>query len=200
MYIPKHFEITDEKEIAAFINENAFGQLVSKSDGRITSTHIPFLLSDDKTKLLCHISKQNPQAKDIEGQEVLVTLQGEHDYISPSWYVGKGVPTWNYQAVHIYGQCKLFNDAVALKGVVESLTSKYESGFSKPWLPEYNSSMLKAIIGIEISISEIECQYKLSQNRSFADKESVIAQLKSSGSIKLAEEIERIELDKKEMI
>ena len=186
MYIPKHFEVTDEKEKYAFIEANAFGQLVSNSAGRLFSTHIPFFLSSDKTKLIGHLARQNPQVQDIEGQEVLISLQGAHDYISPSWYADSGVPTWNYQAVHIYGSCKLFSSPDSLKQAVGTLTNRSESHFSIPWQPKYNPSMLKAIVGIEITISEIQCKYKLSQNRSPQDQAQVIEQLKASGSNKMA--------------
>ena len=187
MYIPKHFEVTDESEIYAFIEDNAFGQLISNCDGRLFSSHIPFFLSSDKTKLIGHLAKQNPQAHDIEDQEVLVTFQGAHDYISPSWYVGSGVPTWNYQSVHIYGPCKIFNTPGALSQVVDTLTEKYESKLSNPWQPKYKPSLLGAIVGVEITISEIQCKYKLSQNRSTQDQEQVIKQLKVNGSNKMAE-------------
>lgn len=50
MYIPKAFEITNNSEKYAFIQANAFGQLVSQLNGRLFSTHMPFLLSEDKTK------------------------------------------------------------------------------------------------------------------------------------------------------
>ncbi|TQV78778.1 FMN-binding negative transcriptional regulator [Exilibacterium tricleocarpae] len=191
MYIPKYFEVTNQQEIYAFIEANGFGQLTSNLAGRLFSTHLPFLLSKDRTKLLCHLAKENPQASDIEGQEVLVTLQGPHDYISPSWYLSPGVPTWNYQAAHIYGRCKVFSEIEALKQAVEALTSKYESGLPAPWQPEYSPSMLKAIVGIEIHITEIQCKYKLSQNRTVRDREQVIEQLKNNGSNRLAEVMER---------
>jgi transcriptional regulator len=194
MYIPEDFKITDSKEIHEFIALNGFGQLLSNADGRLFSTHIPFLLSDDKTKLLGHLAKQNPQVKDIEGQEVLVTLQGAHDYISPSWYASPGVPTWNYQAVHIYGRCIVFNDPRMLKSVIDTLTEKYESQFSTPWQPNYGSSMLGAIVGIEININEIQCKYKLSQNRSTQDQQQVIEQLKIKGSKQLADAMQRNKL------
>lgn len=193
MYIPKHFKITEEKEIHAFIESNAFGQLISNSEGRLFSTHLPFLLSSNNSKLLCHLAKQNPQAQDIEGQEVLVTLQGHHDYISPSWYSSPGVPTWNYQSVHVYGRCKRMTDTKALKELVETLTHKYEFYLPSPWQPEYNPSMLGAIVGIEIDIHEIQCKYKLSQNRSKEDRDQVIEQLKNIGSNSLAKIMQKNE-------
>ena len=190
MYIPQYFEITNKKEIYAFIEANAFGQLISTTRGRLFSTHVPFYLSEDKTKLIAHLAKQNPQIDDIEGQEVLVTLQGNHDYISPSWYSDPGVPTWNYQTTHIYGNCRLFNEPEMLKNAVEHLTEKFESKFPKPWKPQYKGSMLRAIVGLEIDICEIQCKYKLNQNRSIQDRKQVILQLKKNGSIELAQAME----------
>ena len=189
MYIPKQFKVTDKEEIFSFIERNAFGQLISNSGGRLFSTHIPFLLSEDKTKILGHLAKQNPQLSDLDGQEVLFTLQGAHGYISPSWYSAPGVPTWNYQAVHIYGRATISSNANQLQMVVDKLTEKYESNFEKPWKTKYKSSMLGAITGVDITITEIQCKYKLSQNRSSQDQLNVIENLKSQGSDSLAEVI-----------
>lgn len=194
MYIPKHFEIDDEDEVFAFIEANAFGQLVSNLSGRLFSSHIPFLISQDRTKIIGHLAKQNPQHTELAGQEVLITLQGPHDYISPSWYTGPGVPTWNYQAVHIYGQCQVFHDPDELKEVVDTLTNQYEASFQVPWQPNYKASMLSAIIGVEVTINEIQCKYKLSQNRSTQDRLQVIEKLEALGSTKLVKAMVRNEL------
>ena len=191
MYIPKHFEVTDKDEIFAFIEANTFGQLISNTGGRLFSTHMPFLLSEDKTKIIGHLALQNSQYSDLEGQEILITLQGAHDYISPSWYAAPGVPTWNYQSVHIYGRGRIFRSPEELQAVVDALTRKYESALPKPWNPEYKASMLNAIVGVEVFIEEIQCKYKLSQNRSTRDKLQVVAQLKEIGSHELASSMER---------
>ena len=187
MYIPKHFEVTDKQEILTFIKANTFGQLISTVDNRIYSSHIPFLLADDNQFLMCHLSKANPQWKDIESQEVLITFQGVHDYISPSWYNSPGVPTWNYQAIHIYGSATIITDTEDLKNIIDDLTKKYESSFNTPWQPEYKKSLLNAIVGIKIKIEEFQGKYKLSQNRSDQDKNQIIDGLTARGSIPLAE-------------
>jgi len=194
VYIPKHFEVTDKAEIFSFVEANAFGQLISNVGGKLFSTHMPFLLSHDKTKIIGHLALQNPQHSDLDGQEVLVTLQGPHDYISPSWYASPGVPTWNYQAVHVYGKASVFSSAEKIQNVVEDLTKKYESTLRQPWSPEYNAAKLNAIVGVEIAISEIQCKYKLSQNRSTQDRKQVVAQLNEIGSHELASSMVRSEL------
>jgi transcriptional regulator len=186
MYIPNHFQITDEAEIYDFIEANAFGQLISTVENRLYSTHLPVLMDVDHNRLLGHLARANAQWQDIDGQEVLITLQGPHDYISPSWYRSPGVPTWNYQAVHIYGTCQVFHDESKLKQLVDGLTKKFESTFDEPWQPDYPASMLRGIVGIEIEISEIQCKYKLSQNRPAEDQTQVIEALDAGTSSQLA--------------
>lgn len=186
MYIPKHFDVSDQNELLSFIAANSFGQFISKVDERPFCTHLPFLLSEDKEKLIGHLAIHNPQHLELEGQEVLVIFQGEHAFISPSWYAAPGVPTWNYQAAHVYGRASLFNSTERLKRVVESLTLKYESAFNPPWVPEFNPSLLNAIVGVEITISDIQGKYKLSQNRSEQDRLEVANRLNGLGYEKLA--------------
>jgi transcriptional regulator len=192
MYIPKHFHITDRDEIFSFIEHNAFGQIISTVQGRLFSTHIPLLVSDDKQKLFGHFARQNPQSKNINGQEVMITLEGPHGYISPSWYLNPGVPTWNYQAVHIYGICKILPELTAVKTIVDTLSNKYEEAFETYWEPDYNAGMLKHIVGFEIEITQIQCKYKLSQNRAEQDLNSVIKQLQNRGSKTLADAVKVI--------
>jgi transcriptional regulator len=186
MYIPKHFEITDKTEVSKFIKANSFGQLISVIDTAIVSTHVPFLFDAESRVLMCHIAKANPQWQQIQKQKVLVTLQGEHAYVSPNWYESAGVPTWNYQAVHIEGIAESFTDPEKLKRVVDTLTEQNESDYPNPWEPDYAASMLRGIVGIEIAITSIQCKYKLSQNRSVRDQSNVQEQLADGGHEALA--------------
>ena len=186
MYVPEHFKVSDADEIFRFIDANAFGQLISRQVGEIMASHLPFLVAEDRQRLHCHLARQNPQWQQLEGQRVLITFQGAHDYISPSWYQNAGVPTWNYQAVHVYGHCRVFDGAEELAGVVEALSSRYESRFEAPWQPQYRDAMLKAIIGVELEIDEVQCKYKLSQNRPAADQPGVVENLERLGSRDLA--------------
>jgi transcriptional regulator len=81
-----------------------------------------------------------------------------------------------------------------LQEIVNALTIKYEAAFKAPWQPQYKPAMLGAIVGVEVTISEIQCKYKLSQNRPSEDRAKVIEQLKAVGSNKLAEAMMRNEL------
>lgn len=192
MYLPKHFEVSDQEEILRFIRANTFGQLISSVVDKPFVTHMPFLLSDDNSRLIGHFAKQNPQHLELDNQTALVTLQGPHAYISPSWYLSSGVPTWNYQTAHIYGTAKVFTDQVKLKLLVDKITENNEADFVSPWQPDYPASMLNAIVGVEILISDIQAKFKLNQNRSAADRESVATHLEEQDSHQLAKSMREL--------
>lgn len=196
MYVPKHFEVQDEAELLSFISANGFGQLISLVEGRLFSTPLPFVLSDDNLKLITHVARQNSQAGDLDGQEVLISLMGPHAYISPTWYEKSGgVPTWNYQSVQVYGTAKVVNERDRNKEIVELMSTQFENDLSDPWDMQYPTQMLDAILGIEISISEIQGKYKLSQNRLAKDQQKVIRNLSEFGNKRLAHEMSRFKKD-----
>jgi transcriptional regulator len=189
MYIPKAFRVTDHDEIFSFVEENAFGQLVSTVEGRISSTHMPFLLSDDKQKIFGHFAKQNPQYSELDNQEALVTFLGRMITFrrlgtTPRVCQPAFIKQYTFMAYAVSSTIR--------KAVVENLTTKYESAMKNPWEPSYDPSLLGAIVCVEISITEIQCKYKLSQNRPAADKERVIAQLAGRGSISMADAMRKI--------
>ncbi|WP_223786679.1 FMN-binding negative transcriptional regulator [Marinicella meishanensis] len=177
MYSPKAFAVGDQGTLDRFIRDHSFGQLISSHQGRLFSTHLPFLYAAKAGTLTGHLAKQNPQHQDLAGQEVMVTLSGPHGYISPTWYAVNSVPTWNYQAVHIWGRCQMFEEADRLSQLVNDLTAQHERTQPQPWQPEYPTAMLQAIVGIEITITEVRGKFKLNQNRSVADMQGVIEHL-----------------------
>ena len=186
MYIPEHFSVTDENEKLKFIRMHSFGQLTSHVDGQIFASHLPLLLSDDGKKLLGHLARANPQWSQLEDQQVLVVFQGSHAYVSPSWYSQPGVPTWNYQAVYVDGKVQGLHESESREQKVEELTRNNESGFDSPWQANYDIRQLQDIVGLEIEIEQIQCKYKLSQNRQQQERTDVADQLQNLGELSLA--------------
>ena len=183
MYVPRHFSEDDGEKLTAFIDENAFGVLVTVAEGRPFASHIPFLYERNANVLLGHVARANPQWQHFSNAaDVMVLFQGPHAYISPSWYVSPGVPTWNYVVAHVYGAARVVDDPSRIKGIVEALTEKNERDNNTPWVPTYDPKMLGAIVGIEITVKEVQGKLKLSQNRSAADRAAVVSQLEASGS------------------
>lgn len=111
MYIPELYKNENQEEVNAFLQQNSFGILVNRTNGKLWATHIPLELDTNengKSILFGHISKENPQWESFESDaNVLAIFSGPHSYISSSWYEKENVPTWNYIAVHVYGKIKI---------------------------------------------------------------------------------------------
>ncbi|HUQ51413.1 MAG TPA: FMN-binding negative transcriptional regulator [Gammaproteobacteria bacterium] len=182
MYIPKHFEQTDERALWEFVDAHAFGTLLTVTDGEPFASHLPFLVDPDQRVLHCHVARANPQWQAIAASpRVLAIFAGPHGYVSPTWYAEPGVPTWNYAVVHARGEARTLDDAEHTRRHVEALAAKFERGRAAPWVPDYDVRRLKGIVGVEIRVDKLEGKFKLSQNRSAADRERVVAELTSTG-------------------
>lgn len=191
MYVPKHFAMTDTREINRFIAANGFGQLVASVEDQLWATHLPLLHDPAAGLLRGHIARGNPQWRALDGQQVLVILAGPHGYISPGWYTDPGVPTWNYQAVHIRGTVRCLHDEESLQAIVTGLTQQYEAGLESPWVPDFDRDKLRGIVGIEVAIEELQCKYKLSQNRSAAERAEIVRRLDAAGNHSLASAMDK---------
>ncbi|MBD0408702.1 FMN-binding negative transcriptional regulator [Bacillus sp. 1021] len=181
MYIPAPFQLS-EAEACNVIKEYGFAALFSTAGGMPYATHLPLMMSKDNECLYGHFALPNPQWKEIEGQSVLAVFQGPHCYISPKWYeTNLAVPTWNYVAVHVYGEAELLDEEETVHSMGD-LVLKYESPDSPYKLEDVDakflSGMNKGVKGFKIKISKIEGQAKLSQNHSAQRQKMVVQQLK----------------------
>lgn len=202
MYVNPINRWEDEPEIISFIQKNAFATLISQGNGRPLATHLPFVLDQNKageTIISGHIAKANSQWKAIPEQgEVLVIFQGPHAYISSSWYDHENVPTWNYLSVHVYGKIRIIEGEELLKHL-KKLVDTYESGRPNQVSVEgmnkgYLESQIRALVGFEIQITEVQASAKLSQNRDQTNFENIITELSKSDldlDQKVAEEMRK---------
>jgi transcriptional regulator len=182
MYIPKHFEQADERTLWDFIDEHSFGTLLTIADGRPTLSHLPFLPDREHRVLHCHVARANAHWREIQlSAQALAVFAGPHGYVSPTWYAEPGgVPTWNYAVVHAHGSARVIDDAERTRKHVEALAAKYERGREAPWVANYDPRRLGGIVGIEIHGVRLEGKFKLSQNRSAADRARVMARLEAT--------------------
>ena len=216
MYNPPAFKETRPEVLHDLIRRHSFGTLVSVLDGEFFATHLPFLLDTARGThgtLYGHLARANPhwRAFDLAGSgtvetssraeataaradplspaspAALVTFQGPHAYISPSWYTTEvAVPTWNYVAVHAYGRPRVVDDPARVKQILAEMVRTYESAFAQPWTmdslsAEYVDHMAANVVAFEIQITRLEGKRKLSQNRSEADRQGAIAGLRRQG-------------------
>ena len=180
MYVPEAFRQDDPETVHRFLSAFPFATLVSGA--AFDTTHLPLVFDAKANVLRGHMARGNPHWKSIQsGQPALAIFLGPHAYVSPQWYPskkadGKSVPTWNYAAVHAHGTIAVTEDPAWLLANVTALTDQQEAAFPEPWkvsdAPEdYLRKMLTAIVGVELTVTRMIGKWKLSQNRTAADRD-----------------------------
>jgi len=191
LYIPEHFRVRRHEDALAFLRANPFAIMISSTDEGPYATHLPLFIDSggdsagEKLLLRGHVAKANPHWRYLERQpQCLIIFHGPHAYISPSNYTAReSVPTWNYAAVHVYGQARIFSDKRDLHKMLEELMQTFEPAYRDQWetlSPTFRENMLRNIVGFEITATRIEGKFKLSQNRPRADQDKVIHSLAGS--------------------
>jgi transcriptional regulator len=185
MYIPRSFAETDAAVLYQFMRDHNFATFITSGGGEIVASHLPFMVDIERGVLKAHLARANPQWKRFDSSEALVIFQGAHAYVSPTWYkTHPSVPTWNYATVHVYGVPQIVEDEATIRSMLGELVENHEQGRDPEWemhLPDdYYQTMVKSIVVFEMPIARVEGKFKLSQNRSEVDQESVIAHLSSS--------------------
>jgi len=197
VYEPRHFEQHDPQALQALMREHPLATLVTQSaDGSLEANPVPLLYdpaAGPHGTLRGHVARANPLWRDtLAGSQALAVFQGPEAYVSPSWYPskrehGKMVPTWNYAVVQARGPLVIHDDAQWLRGFLQQLTAAHESGRPEPWAmadapADFIEQTLKAIVGIEMPLTRLTGKWKVSQNRSAADRAGVAAGLEAEGS------------------
>jgi len=184
MYIPEFNRQEDRSTALSFMRANPFAILVSNADGVPFATHVPVLIEEHADQLVVrsHMARANPHWKSMkEGKESLIIFHGPHAYISPSLYeIRESVPTWNYAAVHVYGEPTLFSGEESLTETLNQMINTFESSYMAQWSEmseEYRSRMMKHIVGFEIRAKRLEAKFKLSQNRTKGEQARIIESL-----------------------
>ncbi|HXP20885.1 MAG TPA: FMN-binding negative transcriptional regulator [Streptosporangiaceae bacterium] len=204
MYVPAHFAADDLERVAAFVDQAGAADLVTFDGARPVASLLPVIWdreSGEHGRLLGHMALANPQwSTAAPGVPALAIVHGPQAYISPSWYEstrqhGRTVPTWNYTAVHFTGPVTFHRDADWLLRIVTRLTERYEHDREGRWwvtdAPEkFIAGQLRAIVGVEMLVTQVEAKDKLSQNRTPEDRARVITELRTEsdpGAIAIAD-------------
>lgn len=204
MFVPSHFAEARIDVLHALVRARPFGVLVTVGPDGLRADHLPFELDAAPAPygtLRAHVARGNPLWQDTDPTAgALVTFTGPDAYVAPSWSPSKHatervVPTWNYAAVHATGPLHVIDDATWLRGLVGRLTDRHEAGRPAPWRvtdapADFLDRMLQAIVGIEIPITTLIGKWKVSQNRSDADRAGIAAGLRADDAGALAALVE----------
>jgi transcriptional regulator len=208
MYIPTANKEERLPVLHQLMDDDPFASLVTVGGSGLVASHIPMVLEREGARLGVlrgHLSRANTQWREFSASvEALAIFAGPQHYITPSWYpekqeTGRVVPTWNYVVVHAYGHLKAIEDGAWLMAHLESLVNTHEAGSPVPWKigdapAGYIASQVKGIVGLEMVIERLEGKWKVSQNRSEADRSGVargLAELDTAESLAMKALVER---------
>ena len=172
-YPPKHHQDNNIAHLIEVIKTYPLATVISVKNNAPFITHLPLIYREEDGKLIGHLDKFNPQAELLKADnEVTIIFSGPQCYISPSIYTTKQLPTWNYIKVHLKGTVKAIESKEALKESLITMTSFLEQPDHKYVLEPDNPRMIGALDYIkmfEITISEWEGKFKLSQDKNPQD-------------------------------
>ena len=187
MYTPPPFK-PDRAASLAFAQARGFGTICGWDGHKPIASLLPFYLTyaDDGTPLAAfHLARHNPLLSLADGTSSwLLAVGGADAYVSPDWYVSPDqVPTWLYQAVHLTGPVrKMSDDELAVQ--IDTLSAKFEDWLlpKKPWTSSKMTAgrldaMKKAIVGLVMTVTEVEGSFKLNQHKSETDYAAIACAL-----------------------
>jgi transcriptional regulator len=191
----------DRAASLAFAQARGFATVCAFDGSKPIASLVPFYLdyADDGTaRAAFHVARHNPLVRLAGGTSSwLLAVSGADAYVSPDWYVSPDqVPTWLYQAVHLTGTVRqLSDDELAVQ--IDTLSAKFENWLApkKPWTTSKMTAgrleaMKKAIVGLVMTVEDVEGSFKLNQHKSEADYAAVAGALASqpeAGSQQIAQ-------------
>jgi len=118
----------------------------------------------------------------------LLAANGADAYVSPDWYVSPDqVPTWLYQVVHLTGTVRILSDD-ELADQVDTLSDKFENWLApkQPWTSSKMTAarfeaLKKAIVGLVMTVVDVEGSFKFNQHKSDADHVAIASALAQQG-------------------
>ena len=189
LYQPPHFAVAERDLALTLMKRHPLATLVSGVDGgEPLVSHVPLLprVDGERLALQGHLAKPNPHWRHWkDGDSVLAIFHGPDAYVSPFWYeTSPAVPTWNYAVVHAAGSVTALHDSDEKEGVLKSLIDAHDVPYRARWDeldPEWREKMKNGIVAFDIAVTRLDVKFKVSQNRSAADRAGVLRALEQGG-------------------
>ena len=167
---------------------HSFATLISvDAEGTPIATHLPTVVSQEGNNVVLHfhLARANPHSAILrETEAAMMAYLGPHAYMSPSVYADlKRVPTWNYIAVHAYGDVEELTANDAKDALLKSLIAIHEPPYAEQWRgldEQFQQSMLGAISAFRMTVTKLESKFKLNQHRKEAHASMKTAYAKGS--------------------
>jgi transcriptional regulator len=194
-----HYLMTDPDEVKRLIRNNPWATFVSPVNGELVASHYPVILDEAASQgsaitILSHFGRPDDELHELGQHQVLVIIQGPHDYVSPSWYAsGDLIPTWNHVTAHLYGTPQILTEEenyAALGQLTDYFERHQPHGRSLSEDEAGTRRAAKGTRGLLMRVDRFDARAKLSQNKSPEVIENVTNQLADRNPT-LAEEMRR---------
>ena len=163
--------MTDPEDVKRLIRQNPWATFVSPARGGIVASHYPALLEEDADGIVIvsHFGRPDEELHELGAHEILVIVQGPHDYVSPSLYApGDLVPTWNHVTAHLYGTPEILGEEENY-AMLSRLTDHFEQhrpgGRSLREDEAGTRRAAKGTVGLRMRVDRFDARAKLSQNK-----------------------------------
>ncbi|MEH0109977.1 FMN-binding negative transcriptional regulator [Tersicoccus sp. MR15.9] len=192
--------MTDPAEVKRLIAAHPWATFVSATGAGLVASHYPVLLvedgDDDDIVIASHVGRPDDELHELGRHEMLVIIQGPHDYVSPSWYSpGDLVPTWNHVTAHLYGTPEILTEEENW-AMLNRLTDHFEhhrpDGRSLGQDEPATRRIARGTVGLRMRVTRFDARAKLSQNKSRQVREHITDQL-ARHNAPLAEEMRRVD-------
>lgn len=185
--------MTDPPEVKRLIRGNPWATFVSPASTGLVASHYPALLLDDEDDIVIasHFGRPDEQLHELGRHEVLVIIQGPHDYVSPSLYApGELVPTWNHVTAHLYGIPEILSEEENY-AMLAQLTDHFESGNRHGRSLSDDEAgtrrAAKGTVGLRLRVERFDARAKLSQNKSPEVRDAITASFDETNAALAAE-------------
>ncbi|BEP95026.1 FMN-binding negative transcriptional regulator [Acidovorax sp. A79] len=191
MYSQSLFSIDDVRELQGLVRSYPLATVVAAAHAGLEAHLLPLLpLAEGGGLGLLqgHVARMHTLARSVpQGAEVLAVFQSPNAYISPRWYVNgqrsaRLAPSWNYVAVEARGRIRFVDDGGWMRDHLAALTASQEAHRAQPWSlhdasPAFIDEAALHLRGFEIEVTRLEGKRFLSQQRTPADRSSLVAHL-----------------------
>jgi transcriptional regulator len=211
MHVQTLFQETRAHVMHGLMQRYSLGSVILMTPDGIEANTLPIEVDTSYGEfgmLRCHFGRSNPVWQSlIHGMEAMVIFQGPNAYISPRWYVAgqknkKVLPSWNFAVVHAYGTPRIVDDKTWLLKHLSALVAQNECLQPQPWsLAEASIDFVQQsaehLVGMEIPITRLIGKWFASQQRTAADRASLVTSLRqrphdiSAAMASLIEQVDR---------
>jgi transcriptional regulator len=189
--------MTDPLEVKRLIRGNPWATFVSPASTGLVASHYPALLIEDEHEIVIasHFGRPDEQLHELGDHEILVIIQGPHDYVSPSLYApGDLVPTWNHVTAHLYGTPEILSEEENF-AMLAQLTDHFEKGTPHGRsLSEDEAGTRRAAkgtVGLRMRVDRFDARAKLSQNKAPEVRDNITGHYERTNAA-LAAEMRRV--------